>query len=141
MNQWKFLYKYIVWYFNFFYLSFTLILKHDHGINIINSCQPNLLKWLKFGPNYICSVACVKGKYPRELLKQWDIFHEEKESQNDRPGLYSKDSYVIAMQDNTLADMAGFKHEDYFTFYFEIICMEQKDHKFWEVDIIYSKAQ
>ena len=28
----------------------------------------------------------MKGKYPKELLKQWDIFHEEKESQNDRPG-------------------------------------------------------
>jgi hypothetical protein len=40
-----------------------------------------------------------------------------------------------------LADMAGFKHEDYFTCYFKIICMEQKNHKFWEVDIFYSKAQ
>jgi hypothetical protein len=35
---------------------------------------------------YFVSASLVQGCYPPELLKQWDIFHEKKKSENDRPG-------------------------------------------------------
>ncbi|XP_052101865.1 serine/threonine-protein kinase haspin-like [Mytilus californianus] len=44
------------------------------------------------------SVSCVKGKYPRELLKQWDMFHTEKESQNDRPDVFTDQQLFIVFE-------------------------------------------
>lgn len=44
------------------------------------------------------SVACVKGKYPRELLKQWDIFHKEEESENDRPDIFTDQQLFIVFE-------------------------------------------
>ena len=39
---------------------------------------------------YCCvfySVSVVKGKYPAQLLHQWDVFHQRNVSENDRPGM------------------------------------------------------
>ena len=33
-----------------------------------------------------CRVYVVEGAYPPTLLKQWDLFHKRKGSENDRPG-------------------------------------------------------
>ena len=34
-----------------------------------------------------CRVSVVQGGYPDILLKQWDIYHAKKISENDRPGM------------------------------------------------------
>ncbi|XP_060596119.1 uncharacterized protein LOC132750191 [Ruditapes philippinarum] len=42
------------------------------------------------------NVSCVKGKYPAELLKQWDLFHKNKGSENDRPDVFpEKQLYIV----------------------------------------------
>ena len=33
-----------------------------------------------------CSVSLIHGRYPEQMIKQWDIFHQKKGSENDRPG-------------------------------------------------------
>ena len=33
------------------------------------------------------SVSCVRGKYPSQLLAEWDTFHKNRGSENDRPGM------------------------------------------------------
>ncbi|CAI9736426.1 serine/threonine-protein kinase haspin [Octopus vulgaris] len=44
------------------------------------------------------SVSCVKGKYPAQLLKQWDIFHKNKQSDNDRPDIFSADQLFVVFE-------------------------------------------
>ena len=55
----------------------------------MNSFLPFMKVYFMFAVNHVCfchSVSLVRGHYPPELLKQWDIFHEKKNSENDRPG-------------------------------------------------------
>ncbi|KAK7496261.1 hypothetical protein BaRGS_00012426 [Batillaria attramentaria] len=44
------------------------------------------------------SVSCVQGCYPPELLKQWDVFHEKKTSENDRPDIFGLEQLYILFE-------------------------------------------
>lgn len=44
------------------------------------------------------NVSCLKGAYPSQLLRQWDIFHKQKRSENDRPDLFDKDQLFILFE-------------------------------------------
>ncbi|XP_076461813.1 uncharacterized protein LOC143294262 [Babylonia areolata] len=44
------------------------------------------------------SASLVQGRYPKELLKQWDIFHEKKNSENDRPDVFGDDQLYIMLE-------------------------------------------
>ena len=39
-----------------------------------------------------------QGKYPKELLKLWDMFDKERESENDRPDFFPKSQQYIALE-------------------------------------------
>lgn len=41
------------------------------------------------------SVSCLKGVYPAPLMREWDIFHKEKRSENDRPDIFDKNQLFI----------------------------------------------
>ncbi|XP_054635026.1 uncharacterized protein haspin [Dunckerocampus dactyliophorus] len=41
---------------------------------------------------------CVRGCYPSEFLKAWDIFDQEKGSDNDRPDFFQKDQLFIILE-------------------------------------------
>ncbi|ESO85044.1 hypothetical protein LOTGIDRAFT_130985, partial [Lottia gigantea] len=41
---------------------------------------------------------CVKGCYPKQLLKQWDDYDERKVSENDRPGIFKDDQLFIVFE-------------------------------------------
>ncbi|GAB1605901.1 uncharacterized protein LOC115219806 [Argonauta hians] len=73
------------------------------------------LSELQFGSvnqtrNFIAvnNVSCVQGKYPPHLLKQWDIFHKQKRSENDRPDIFTEDQLFVVFEfgdgGNTLED-------------------------------------
>ncbi|KAK7110020.1 dentin sialophosphoprotein-like [Littorina saxatilis] len=44
------------------------------------------------------SVSLVQGRYPPELLKQWDVFHDKKKSENDRPDMFGDDQLYIMFE-------------------------------------------
>ncbi|XP_050398344.1 serine/threonine-protein kinase haspin [Patella vulgata] len=44
------------------------------------------------------SVCCVKGAYPKQLLKQWDDYNEKSGSENDRPDIFDADQLFIVFE-------------------------------------------
>ncbi|KAL8603701.1 hypothetical protein ACOMHN_017198 [Nucella lapillus] len=44
------------------------------------------------------SVSLVQGRYPHELLKQWDIYHKKKTSENDRPDVFGDEQLYIMLE-------------------------------------------
>ncbi|KAL3864421.1 hypothetical protein ACJMK2_006105 [Sinanodonta woodiana] len=60
------------------------------------------------------SVACVKGRYPDHLLKQWDIYDEERQSENDRPDIFTDDQlYIMFEFADGGKDLESFKFESF----------------------------
>ncbi|XP_052772202.1 uncharacterized protein LOC128211442 [Mya arenaria] len=43
-------------------------------------------------------VSCVRGKYPKELLTQWDTFNKNKSSENDRPDMFGDTQLFIVFE-------------------------------------------
>ncbi|XP_062864997.1 uncharacterized protein haspin [Trichomycterus rosablanca] len=41
---------------------------------------------------------CVRGRYPDALLSAWDRFHQEKESENDRPDFFSEEQLFVILE-------------------------------------------
>lgn len=44
------------------------------------------------------NVSCVKGKYPMQLLKQWDVYNDKKHSENDRPDIFPATQLYIVFE-------------------------------------------
>ncbi|XP_078355874.1 serine/threonine-protein kinase haspin-like isoform X3 [Oculina patagonica] len=44
------------------------------------------------------SVRCVRDKYQRELLKEWDKWNKEHESLNDRPDVFPDNQFFITFE-------------------------------------------
>ncbi|KAK3590073.1 hypothetical protein CHS0354_041116 [Potamilus streckersoni] len=60
------------------------------------------------------SVACVKGRYPDHLLEQWDIYNEERQSENDRPDIFTDDQlYIMFEFADGGKDLESFKFENF----------------------------
>ncbi|XP_060602886.1 serine/threonine-protein kinase haspin-like [Ruditapes philippinarum] len=56
------------------------------------------------------NLSCVKGRYPAELLKQWDIFNKNKGSENDRPDVFpEKQLYIMLEFDDCGTDLESYK--------------------------------
>ncbi|XP_028657607.2 uncharacterized protein haspin [Erpetoichthys calabaricus] len=44
------------------------------------------------------SLHCVKGSYPEPLLKAWDAFDKERQSENDRPDFFGNDQLFLVLE-------------------------------------------
>ncbi|KAK6174323.1 hypothetical protein SNE40_017626 [Patella caerulea] len=60
-------------------------LRHNKQTKTENFCQVN-------------SVCCVKGAYPKQLLKQWDDYNEKSRSENDRPDKFDANQLFIVFE-------------------------------------------
>uniref|UniRef100_B5DSC0 non-specific serine/threonine protein kinase n=1 Tax=Drosophila pseudoobscura pseudoobscura TaxID=46245 RepID=B5DSC0_DROPS len=58
----------------------------------------------------IYKVSLVKGKYPEHLIKLWESYDEEKESENDHPRIFADDQLFIVLELKFSGeDMSSFK--------------------------------
>ncbi|XP_045188775.2 uncharacterized protein LOC123546503 [Mercenaria mercenaria] len=58
------------------------------------------------------NVSCVKGKYPTELIRQWDLFHKNKGSENDRPDVFpDKQLYIVFEFADCGTDLESYKFD------------------------------
>ncbi|KAG2466063.1 HASP kinase, partial [Polypterus senegalus] len=46
----------------------------------------------------ISNLHCVKGSYPEPLLKAWDAFDKERQSENDRPDFFGNDQLFLVLE-------------------------------------------
>lgn len=46
----------------------------------------------------VANVRLIKGKYPAHLLKLWDEYDAEKESENDRPDVFDSNQLYIVFE-------------------------------------------
>ncbi|OAD62606.1 Putative serine/threonine-protein kinase haspin like protein [Eufriesea mexicana] len=60
---------------------------------------------LRFNTNYntdgfveVKNIKCIKGKYPEKLLELWNIYDEEKHSDNDCPSIFNDDQLYIVLE-------------------------------------------
>lgn len=44
------------------------------------------------------NVKYIKGKYPEKLVELWNIYDEEKRSDNDCPSIFTDDQLYIALE-------------------------------------------
>ncbi|XP_076181346.1 haspin isoform X2 [Ptiloglossa arizonensis] len=44
------------------------------------------------------NIKCLKGKYPRKLVELWNIYDEEKRSENDCPSMFNDDQLFIVLE-------------------------------------------
>ncbi|XP_064115171.1 serine/threonine-protein kinase haspin-like [Macrobrachium nipponense] len=47
---------------------------------------------------HVLNCWCVKGSYHQDMLHMWDIFHEEKGSENDRPDIFPDTQLHIVLE-------------------------------------------
>ena len=60
---------------------------------------------LRFNANYntdgfveVKAIKCLKGKYPEKLVELWNIYDEEKHSDNDCPSMFNDDQLYIVLE-------------------------------------------
>ncbi|XP_076665515.1 haspin [Andrena cerasifolii] len=60
---------------------------------------------LRFNANYntdgfveVKNVKCLKGKYPEKLVELWNVYDEEKHSDNDCPSMFNDDQLYIVLE-------------------------------------------
>ena len=60
---------------------------------------------LRFNANYttdgfveVKTVKCLRGKYPEKLVELWNIYDEEKHSDNDCPSMFNDDQLYIVLE-------------------------------------------
>lgn len=46
----------------------------------------------------VANVRLVEGSYPRHLLKLWDEYDDQKDSENDRPDVFDSDQLYIVFE-------------------------------------------
>lgn len=44
------------------------------------------------------NIKCIKGKYPEKLVELWNIYDEEKHSDNDCPSIFNDDQLYIILE-------------------------------------------
>ncbi|XP_054004826.1 uncharacterized protein LOC128890400 isoform X1 [Hylaeus anthracinus] len=44
------------------------------------------------------NIKCLKGEYPKKLVKLWNIYDEEKRSENDCPSMFNDDQLYIVLE-------------------------------------------
>lgn len=44
------------------------------------------------------NISCIKGKYPEKLIELWNIYDNDKTSDNDCPSMFSEDQLYIALE-------------------------------------------
>ncbi|GJQ69465.1 Haspin [Trypoxylus dichotomus] len=48
--------------------------------------------------NELKKVTCVRGRYPRRLLKLWELYDEARTSENDHPQMFNQDQLYITLE-------------------------------------------
>lgn len=57
----------------------------------------------------VIKVSCVQGKYPEKLLNLWNLYDEQKGSENDSPEMFEDDQlYIILELANGGQDLESF---------------------------------
>lgn len=44
------------------------------------------------------NIKCIKGKYPERLIELWNIYDEEKHSDNDCPSMFNDEQLYIVLE-------------------------------------------
>lgn len=44
------------------------------------------------------NVKCVKGRYPSRLLELWELYDEDRDSENDSPEVFSDNQLFIVLE-------------------------------------------
>lgn len=47
---------------------------------------------------YVQGIRCVRGKYPERLIDLWELFDEDKGSENDHPSIFQDDQLYIILE-------------------------------------------
>ncbi|CAL8073114.1 unnamed protein product [Orchesella dallaii] len=76
--------------------------KLRHGLN---NCYTD-------GYVFMRNARVAKGKYPEDLVKSWVTFHEEYESDNDKPEFQSDQLYMVLEFEFAGQDIESFNFED-----------------------------
>lgn len=64
--------------------------------------SPNFIRWI--------SSSCVRGQFLPELVDQWNAYADKKESYNDHPDRYTKDSlHLVIATNNGGVDLESYK--------------------------------
>lgn len=46
----------------------------------------------------VTNISCIIGKYPKKLLELWNIYDNEKSSDNDCPSIFDENQLYIALE-------------------------------------------
>lgn len=75
----------------------------NYNINILINFRE--LHNLRFNARYntdgfveVKNIKCIKGKYPERLIELWNIYDEEKHSDNDCPSMFNDDQLYIVLE-------------------------------------------
>lgn len=66
------------------------------------------------GFNQLKSVRCVQGVYPARLIELWELFEENRGTENDNPKMFGEDQlYIVLEMANAGSDLESFVFANY----------------------------
>ncbi|XP_034943831.1 uncharacterized protein [Chelonus insularis] len=72
-------------------LSEIIIAKELHNLRFNDTYRTNGFVEVK-------NIRCIKGKYPQKLLDLWQVYDDEKNSENDCPSMFEENQLYIALE-------------------------------------------
>lgn len=46
----------------------------------------------------VFKISCVQGKYPEKLVQLWEVYDDQKKSENDSPQIFEEDQLYIILE-------------------------------------------